>query len=90
MDLNPDLRDSKSHDLSTLRTCPSQQGLEILSWKEGLRELVNALPEGETAQGQGQSSPARLFKAYWCWYVCSNSGANACVGHVCDEVMPEC
>lgn len=41
-------------------------------------------------QGQRQSPPTHLFKAYWCLYVCFNSGASACIGHVCNEVMPEC
>ena len=48
------------------------------------------MPGGEITQGQGQSSPTHLFEAYRCLYVCFNSGANACVGHVCNEVMPEC
>lgn len=90
MDLSPGLHDSKSHDLSTLPNCLGGQGLEILSQKEGLKEVMNALPGGETTQGQGQPSPTHLFEAYWYWYVCFNGGANTCVGHVCDDVMPEC
>lgn len=64
MDWSPGLHDSKSHGLSTLPNCLVGRGLEILSQKEGLKELVNALPGGETTQGQGQPSPTQLFEAY--------------------------
>ena len=53
-------------------------------------ERVVVLPGGATTQGRGQSPPTHLFEAYRCWYVHFNSGASACVGHVCNEVMPEC
>lgn len=52
--------------------------------------LAGWLAGGDTTQGQGQCPPTHLFEAYQCWHVCFSSGANACGGHMCNEVMPEC